>query len=68
MVGALFPPQLVLIFNPRYSPPPPSADSKHGQLLMEETEREMQELFLVHKMRAKKDWYETRKLLVRWYI
>lgn len=61
LVGALYPPQLVLIFNPRYSPPPPTADSKHGKSLMEETERELQELFVVAKMRNKEEWYETRE-------
>jgi hypothetical protein len=61
LVGALYPPQLVLIFNPRYSPPPPSHDSKHGKALMDQTEREIQELFIVHKLRAKEGWYETRE-------
>jgi hypothetical protein len=64
LVGALYPPQLVLIFNPRYSPPPPASDSKHGMALMEQTERELQELFIVHKMKGKKDWYETRECLL----
>jgi len=61
MVGAVYPPKLVLIFNPRYSPPPPTHDSKHGKALMEQTERELQDLFIVHKMKAKPDWYESRE-------
>lgn len=60
LAGACYPPQLVLMFNPRYSPPPPEKDTKHGQALMDETERELQNLMVVAQMRAKPDWYEAR--------
>lgn len=52
----------MLIFNPRYSPPPPELNSAHGKALVEATEKELQDLFLVAKMRNKgEEWYETRE-------
>lgn len=64
LIGAAYPPQLVLIFNPRYSPPPPEAKSAHGKMLVEATEKDLQDLFLVAKMRRREGWYETRECWV----
>ncbi|KAL1407318.1 hypothetical protein Q8F55_006740 [Vanrija albida] len=58
--GAVAPPNVVLLLSPRYSPPPPDKDSKHGKALTEDVERELQDLFVVAEMRTKKDWYEAR--------
>ncbi|KAL7419311.1 hypothetical protein Q5752_006149 [Cryptotrichosporon argae] len=62
-LGAVYPPQAVLILHPRYSPPPPEAASPRGKAMTDVVERELQELRVVAEMRAeadKGDWYETR--------
>ncbi|GFZ47858.1 hypothetical protein JCM24511_05605 [Saitozyma sp. JCM 24511] len=59
--GAVFPPKVVLMLYPRYSPPAPEASSKQGQDLMNAVEREMQELYHVAHLRSRGDeYYETR--------
>jgi hypothetical protein len=60
--GAVFPPKVVLMLYPRYSPPAPEASSKQGQDLMNAVEREMQELYHVAHLRSRGDeYYETRE-------
>jgi hypothetical protein len=59
VAGAVFPPQLVLLLYPRYSPPPPDKDSTRGKAITCEVEQEAQGLSIVEKMRAAEGWYET---------
>lgn len=59
VTGAVFPPQLVLLLYPRYSPPPPPKESSRGKAITCEVEKEAQGLLIVEKMRAKEGWYET---------
>ena len=61
VAGAAFPPQLVLLLYPRYSPPPPDKDSTRGKAITCEVEQEAQGLRIVEKMRAAEGWYETRR-------
>lgn len=61
VAGAVNPPQLALMFSPRYSPPPPDRESKVGKEITAEVERELQELAIVNEMRTHKDWYESRE-------
>lgn len=62
MAGAVYPPQAAVILFPRFAPPPPDKDSPRGKAVMNEVEADLQKLFLVAKMRAKSEWYETRAL------
>ena len=63
LIGSAFPPQLVLLLYPRYSPPPPDAKSTRGKSIMDGIERELQGLGFVDEMRLKvkngEGWYET---------
>ena len=59
--GAIFPPKIVLLLYPRYAPPPPSGDSAQGKALMGETEKDLQKLWIVARLRTREGWYETRK-------
>lgn len=60
--GAIFPPKVVMLLYPRYSPPPPDAKSSQGKALMSETEKELQNLYIVARLRTKGDqYYETRE-------
>ncbi|CAK9786891.1 unnamed protein product [Cutaneotrichosporon oleaginosum] len=59
-VGAVNPPNLALMFSPRYSPPPPDRESKIGKEITAEIERELQELAVVAEMRQLGEWYESR--------
>ena len=61
LLGSAFPPQLVLMIYPRYSPPPPEKDSTRGKAMTSDTERELQRLWIVEQLRAKQGWYETRE-------
>jgi hypothetical protein len=61
VAGAAFPPQLVLLLYPRYSPPPPDKDSTRGKAITCEVEQEAQGLGIVEKMRAAEGWYETSR-------
>ncbi|WVN89328.1 uncharacterized protein L203_104550 [Cryptococcus depauperatus CBS 7841] len=62
--GAAFPPQLVLMIFPRFSPPPPLKDSPRGKAHTNDVEKCMQELDIVENMREEikrgAAWYETR--------
>lgn len=60
VLGAAFPPKVVLLLYPRYSPPPPSSESTQGKALMGETESELQKLYIVARLRNKVGWYESR--------
>ncbi|KIR60452.1 hypothetical protein I312_103460 [Cryptococcus bacillisporus CA1280] len=64
VLGAAFPPQLVLLIFPRFSPPPPHKDSVRGKAHTNDVEDCMQKLQLVENMRkeiqAGAEWYETR--------
>lgn len=60
LVGSAFPPNIVLLLYPRYSPPPPEADSMRGKALMNDVEDELQKLRIVHRLRTREGWYETR--------
>lgn len=60
VTGAAFPPQLILLLYPRYSPPPPAKDSRRGKAISCEVEKEAQGLLVVEKLRAQEGWYETR--------
>jgi len=59
VAGAAFPPTLVLLLYPRYSPPPPDKDSTRGKAITCEVEKDAQGLSIVEKMRAAEGWYET---------
>jgi hypothetical protein len=59
VAGAAFPPTLVLLLYPRYSPPPPDKDSTRGKAITGEVEQDAQGLRIVEKMRAAEGWYET---------
>lgn len=59
VAGAVFPPTLVLLLYPRYSPPPPDKDSTRGKAITCEVEKDAQGLSIVEKMRAAEGWYET---------
>jgi hypothetical protein len=59
VAGAAFPPTLVLLLYPRYSPPPPDKDSTRGKAITCEVENDAQGLSIVEKMRAAEGWYET---------
>lgn len=59
--GAVFPPKIVLLLYPRYAPPPPAGDSPQGKALMGETEKDLQKLWIVARLRTREGWYETRK-------
>ena len=61
VLGAAFPPKVVLLLYPRYSPPPPSGDSTQGKALMGETESELQKLYIIARLRNKVGWYESRE-------
>lgn len=65
VVGAVNPPNLALMFSPRYSPPPPDRESKVGKEITAEIERELQELAVVAEMRTFPDWYESREYEAR---
>ncbi|KAI9636278.1 HotDog domain-containing protein [Dioszegia hungarica] len=58
--GAVFPPKIVLLLYPRYAPPPPAGDSPQGKALMGETEKDLQKLWIVARLRTREGWYETR--------
>ncbi|AAW45843.1 hypothetical protein CNBJ1600 [Cryptococcus deneoformans B-3501A] len=64
ILGAAFPPQLVLLIFPRFSPPPPHKDSARGKAHTNDVEGCMQGLQLVEMMRKEiqggAEWYETR--------
>ncbi|KAK4684025.1 hypothetical protein P7C73_g6183, partial [Tremellales sp. Uapishka_1] len=62
LAGSIYPPQAVQILYPRSAPPPPDKDSARGKAVMNEVEKEIQNLYIVAKMRAmaKEGWYETR--------
>ncbi|ORX33970.1 HotDog domain-containing protein [Kockovaella imperatae] len=68
LVGSAFPPNLVLLLYPRYSPPPPEKDSTRGKAITSDVEREIQGLNITHEMRDRVrggdgtsgGWYETR--------
>jgi len=59
VAGAAFPPTLVLLLYPRYSPPPPDKDSTRGKAITCEVEQDAQGLSIVEKMRGAEGWYET---------
>jgi hypothetical protein len=59
LVGSVYPPQAVTILYPRHAPPPPDKESNRGKAVMNEVEKELQNLYLVAKLRAKQGWYET---------
>ena len=66
LAGSAFPPSLILLLYPRFSPPPPDKDSKRGKALMSDVERELHNLHITHEMRdkvwrdkSKEGWYET---------
>jgi hypothetical protein len=65
VAGAAFPPQLVLLLYPRYSPPPPDKDSTRGKAITCEVEQDAQNLSIVEKMRAADGWYETSESSLR---
>ena len=46
---------------PRYTPPPPDADSTRGKALMSDVEKELQNLLVVARLRNKEGWYESSK-------
>lgn len=68
ILGAAFPPQLVLLIFPRFSPPPPHKDSVRGKAHTNDVEDCMQKLQLVENTRkeiqAGAEWYETSELCV----
>ena len=66
LLGSAFPPQLILMVYPRYSPPPPDKDSARGKAVTSGTERELQGLGIVEELRGKHGWYETRESYGDW--
>jgi len=63
LLGATFPPQIVLFLYPRYSPPPPEKGSTRGKAFTNDIERELQNLLIVAQMRGMEGWYETSELV-----
>ncbi|WVQ79912.1 hypothetical protein IAT38_002013 [Cryptococcus sp. DSM 104549] len=68
VLGAAFPPQIVLMIFPRFAPPPPHKDSARGKAHTSDVEKCIQELEVVELMRkevrasagGEDGWYETR--------
>ncbi|KIJ56352.1 hypothetical protein M422DRAFT_219492 [Sphaerobolus stellatus SS14] len=63
LVGLFYPPPVIQMISPRAAPASPSADSEEGIKMTEQIEKQLVNLELLKKCRARPDadeWYEVR--------